>query len=80
MEDIEVLLPNFLSLVAAKPTSCNASPKVYGLSLFALRRGLNMRSRNDRRVCSAPTSRTEDMVTGSVELLPIWFPLADALN
>jgi hypothetical protein len=64
-------VPNLWSLLATLPTSFNASANVYGLSLFALRRGLKSRSRNERRVWVPPISRMEEMVTGSVELMPI---------
>jgi hypothetical protein len=64
-------VPNLWSLLATLPISFNASANVYGLSLFALRRGLKSRSRNERRVWATPISRMEEMVTGSVELMPI---------
>ena len=63
--------PNRWSLVATPPTSAKASANVYGLSLLALRRGLNSRSRKERRVWTPPMSLMEEMVTGSVELMPI---------
>ena len=73
-------VPNRRSFSAAELTSFKASPNVYGLSLFALRRGLNILSRKDRRVWVPPMSRMEEMVTGRVELLLIYLLLATSLS
>jgi len=67
-------VPKRDNLFAATPTSFNASTRVYGLSLFALRRGLKTPSRNDRRVNLLPMRLMELMVVGSVELSPIYRP------
>jgi hypothetical protein len=68
----EGVVPNFRSLVATPPTSFRASESVYGLSLLALSKGLNNRSRKGRRVFVAPMSRMELIVTGRVELSLIY--------
>ena len=68
-------VPNFRNFVATPLTSFKASERVYGLSLFALSKGLNNRSRKGRRVFVPPISLTELIVTGRVELSPICFPL-----
>ena len=73
--------PNLWSLSALICASLSASASVYGLSWFALSRGLNMRSRKPFRVCLAPSTLIEDIVTGSVELESICRPrIMDQLN
>jgi len=57
-------------------TSCNASANVYGRSLFALSKGSNNRSRKLRLVFLPPMKCMELIVTGKVELVPIFFKSA----
>jgi len=78
LSHLDEALPKRRSLSATEPTSRKASERVYGLSRFALRRGLNSRSRKERRVCFEPMRWIEEMVTGRVELLPIWNPISSA--
>lgn len=64
-------IPNFRSLSALSDTFLSASWSVYGASSCELTSGSKILSRKDFRVCAAPTILTAEMVTGSVELLPI---------
>lgn len=69
---MESIVPCRRSLFVAVLSSCNASDSVYGASLFALSKGSNIPSRNDLLVCEGPRSLIEEIVTGFVELLPIY--------
>lgn len=64
--------PKRESLSAAVLTLPSASCNVYARSWFALSKGLNIRSRKLRRVCAAPITRMEDMVTGREEFSSSW--------
>lgn len=71
--------PNLLSLSTAVPTSRSASCRVYGPSLLATM-GVKSRSRKPRRVWVACSTRTEEMVTGLVELRPIWVAISQSIG
>lgn len=62
-----MFVPNRCSFETLAATVPNASLRVYGGSLSALKIGLNIRPRKDFRVFGALRTVMEDMVVGSVD-------------
>ena len=60
---------NLFNLSVARETLYRASESVNGLVLFDASRGEKTPSRKDRLVLSAPTTLTEEIVVGRVELV-----------